>query len=655
MLLTRLCGALALLACIAATNPASAQALSQGDQAIYRSAFEKADLKDWSAARATAAQAGDPTLAEVILWLQLQDSSRTGDFVTIVSFLVENPGWPRLDDLRRRAEEAMPQELAPADVIAYFDAYPPLSGKGTLRQLAALEALGRTEELQLAAIDAWNGRDFSSSDEKTFLERYASIIPARLAWTRLDRLLWEGQTTAAERILPFVDADHRALARARIVLRNGGPGVDGAVNAVPLGLADDPGLLYERLRWRRTHGNEAGAIELLARAPAELGYPDLWAQERLILARDLLETGNAAGAYRILAQHFELSGAVYHEVEWLAGWISLRKLGNARNALDHFMTFYGEVSYPISRARGAYWAGRAAEALGDTGIATTWYDLAADNGTTFYGQLGAAKLGIQPRLPEAPQPTQAEIAAFAGDELTTIVRQLAEIGQERLVRVFLTRMTDATDSGARHQLIGQLALVLRRPDLAVMVAKRAVQAGSVLVTAGYPMIALPEPVPVDPSLAYAIIRQESGFDPGVVSPAGARGLMQLMPATAREVAGKLGLSSSDAKLTSDPLFNMRLGTTYLAQMIENQNGSFVRAIASYNAGPGRVRQWVEAMGDPHDPNVDIVDWIEEIPFSETRNYVQRVLEGMEVYRMLNGQETAGLFNDMKMNCTQATC
>lgn len=654
MLLTRLCGALALLLCIAA-GPVAAQALSESDRAIYRSAFERGDLKDWTGARANAARASDPTLAEVILWLQFQDSSRTGDFVDIVSFLVANPGWPRLDDLRRRAEEAMPQTMTPDDAIAYFDAYPPLSGKGALRQLAALEALGRTDDVQRAAIDAWNNRNFSSSDEKTFLERYARIIPASLAWTRLDRLLWEGQTGAAERILGFVDADHQTLARARIVLRSGLGGVDGAVARVPPGLADDPGLLYERLRWRRTNGNQVGAAELLARAPAVLPFPDLWAKERLILAHEMLDAGNAAGAYRMLAQHYELSSALYHEVEWLAGWIALRKLGNARNALDHFMTFYGEVSYPISRARGAYWAGRAAEALGETGIAATWYDLAADNGQTFYGQLAAAKIGIQPRLPSAPQPTQAEIAAFAGDELTTIVRQLAEIGQERLVRVFLTRMTDATDSGPRHQLIGQLALVLGRPDLAVMVAKRAIQAGTVLVTAGYPMIALPQPVPVDPSLAYSIIRQESSFDPAAVSPAGARGLMQLMPATAREVAGKLGLSTSENRLTSDPQHNMTLGTTYLAQMIDNQNGSFVRAIAAYNAGPGRVRQWVGTMGDPHDPNIDIVDWIEEIPFSETRNYVQRVLEGMEVYRMLNGQESAGLFADMKMDCAQDTC
>lgn len=654
-MLTRLHGALALLVCAVFVTPAAAQALSDADRAVYRTAFARASASDWSGARAAAAQASDPTLAEVVLWLQLQDTSRTQDYVQIVSFIVSNPGWPRLDDLRRRAEEAIPEELPAPDVIAYFDVYPPLSGTGTLRYLDALAALGRTEALQAAVLDAWNNRDFKASDEKAFLERYARLIPASLAWTRLDRLLWDGNTTAAQRILPLVDAGHQALARARIVLRTGAPGVDGAVSQVPAALASDPGLLYERLRWRRQHGNDAGMAELLAQAPQNVPYANLWAEERLILARRLIEAGQDAAAYRILADHYDRSGAIYHEVEWLAGWIALRKLGNATAALDHFMTFYSEVSYPISRARGAYWAGRAAEALGDTNIAASWYDLAADNGQTFYGQLGAAKLGIEPRLPDAPQPDPGEIAAFAADELTTIVRQLAEIGEEHLVRVFLTRMTDATNSGPRHQLIGQLALVLGRPDLAVMVSKRAIQAGTVLVTAGYPMIALPEPMPIDPALAYAIIRQESQFDSRAVSPAGARGLMQLMPATADEVAGKLGLSNSSDKLTSDPLHNMRLGSTYLAQMIQGQGGSYVRAVAAYNAGPGRVRQWVAAMGDPHDPSIDIVDWIEEIPFSETRNYVQRVLEGMEVYRMLSGVKTAGLFADMKMTCTETVC
>jgi len=485
------------------------------------------------------------------------------------------------------------------------------------------------------------------------MERYAGLIPASMAWDRLDRLLWEGNANAAQRILPLVDAGHQALARARMLLRNSAPGVDGAIAKVPDALTSDPGLLYERLRWRRLHGNDEGVLEILAAAPRAIPYPDLWAEERLIAARRLLEAGDDRGAYRVLADHYELSGAIYHEIEWLAGWIALRKLGDAQAALDHFMSFYSEVSFPISRARGAYWAGRAAEALGGTGIATVWYDLAADHGQTFYGQLGAARIGIEPRLPEAPEPTEAELEAFTRDELTAVVRQLHEIDEEQLVRVFLTRMIEAAASPARHQLIGQLALVMGRPDLAVLVAKEAVKAGTVLVTAGYPMIALPSEMPIDPALAYAVMRQESAFDPGAISPAGARGLMQLMPATAQEIAGKLGLATSNDKLTSDPQHNIRLGSAYLAAMIRGQGGSFVRAVAAYNAGPGRVREWVAAMGDPHDPSTDIVDWIEEIPFSETRNYVQRVLEGMEIYRMLQGVRTAGLMQTMQTQCAQA--
>ena len=283
-------------------------------------------------------------------------------------------------------------------------------------------------------------------------------------------------------------------------------------------------------------------------------------------------------------------------------------------------------------------------------LAEVWYDLAAGYGTTFYGQLGAGKIGVAPRLPDAPPITSAELQAFADDELTSVVRQLHEIGEENLVRTFLLAMTDNTTSSARHQLIGQLALVMNRPDLAVIIAKRAVRNGTVLVTAVYPVLDLPAGSTVDPALALAIIRQESQFNAGAISPAGARGLMQLMLPTAQEMAGDLGISTSSSKLLNDPQHNMRLGMAYIQEMLETQNGSFVRAIASYNAGPGRVRQWVGEMGDPHAPGIDIVDWIEEIPYEETQNYVQRVLEGMQVYRMLGGAQAADLQLDPKTAC-----
>jgi soluble lytic murein transglycosylase len=640
--------------CAASTAAQAQQALSSADNAIYRAAFAAAYGDRWSDVRLNANQADDPTLAKVLRWMELKDADRANDYNAIAQFLIQNPGWPSQSTLRQRAEEALTAAVPNQDVVAYFELFEPTTDDGLLRYIGALIGVGRNDEARALIADSWRNWDFELSGETAFLQLYGSQLNADLNWERIDRLIWEGKTTAAQRILASIQGDRGALARARILLRTGANGVDAAIAAVPAQLQNDDGLLYERMRWRSTRGDASGTLELLLLAPDSLSHPDLWADERLKIAKLFIDKDEFAAAYRVLADHYDMSGALNHEVDWLAGWLALRKLNEPAAALDHFMTFYGEVSFPISRARGAYWAGRAAEVMGDPSLAAVWYDIAAQNGTTFYGQLGAAKIGIMPRLPEAPPITAADMQAFADDELTTIVRQLHEIGEENLVRLFMLAMIDNTTSSAQHELIGQLTLVMGRPDLAVVVAKRAVRNGTVLVTAGYPVLDLPAGSTVDPALALAIIRQESAFIQDAVSPAGARGLMQLMLPTAEEMAANLGVSTSASKLLNDPEHNMRLGMAYIQEMLETQNGSFVRAIASYNAGPGRVRQWVGEMGDPHAPGIDIVDWIEEIPFSETQNYVQRVLEGMQVYRMLAGAQLSDMQLDPKTAC-QSPC
>ncbi len=640
---------------LAQTGPAQAQQeLSSTDNAIYRAAFAATYGDRWTDVRLNADQASDPTLAKVLRWMELKDPDRNSDYAAITQFMIQNPYWPSQTSLRAQAENSISGIVPAQDAVSYFDMFKPVTDEGLLDYIASLMALGRVEEARARIADAWVNWDFEDAEEITFLRNYGSLLTADQHWQRIDRLIWEGKTMAAQRILPSIQGDRAALARARILLRTGANGVDTAINALPAHLQNDEGLLYERMRWRSAHGDASGTLELLLKAPDNLSHPDLWAEERLDIANLFIDDGKYAAAYRVLAGHYDMSGAFNYEVDWLAGWLALRKLNEPAAALNHFMTFYSEVSYPISRARGAYWAGRAAEVMGDNSLAAVWYDIAAQNGTTFYGQLGAAKIGSMARLPEAPPISAADMQAFADDELTTIVRQLHEIGEENLVRVFMLAMIDNTASSADHELIGQLALVMNRPDLAVMVAKRAKRNGTVLVTAGYPVVDLPAGSTVDPALVLAIIRQESAFNPEAISLAGARGLMQLTMPTAEEMAGKLGISTSASKLLNDPQHNMRLGMAYIQEMLATQNGSFVRAIASYNAGPGRVRQWMSEMGYPHAPGIDIVDWIEEIPFSETQNYVQRVLEGMQVYRMLAGAQLSDLQLDPKTAC-QSPC
>ncbi len=627
-----------------------AHALSEADQALYAQAFEEVEEGNWQDAYGLAARASDQRLAEVIYWLDLQDTETEEPFSEILGFMLDHPDWPRLRTLRGIAEEAMPDDLPANDVIAYFGAYPPVETAGIVRYGLALIRSGQDAEATALVRSAWVADDFSASEEADFLKYFRSRLTLDDHLARLDRLLWEGKTFSAKRMLNRVGQDQAALAFARITLRSAEPGVDGAINRVPAELRDDPGLIFERLRWRRVKGFDDSAAELLMPSPDELVYPDLWARERLILARRYLDNDDAATAYRLLADHGNTNGAFHHEVDWLAGWVALRKLDEPAVALDHFMTFYEGVGYPISRSRGAYWAGRAAEAMGDMEQARVWYDLAADHGNTFYGQLGAEKLDVAPRFAEVPEPTEAEVNAFAADELVTLVRLLDEVGARDQVRRFLLHIGDRADSPATLHLSAQLALVLGRPDLAVSIAKAGVRRGTVLVYAGYPMIDLPTESTVDPALALAVIRQESSFDPGAISSAGARGLMQLMPATAQGVADDLGIYHTRAKLTSDPLHNMRLGTAYMAELLDAQGGSYVRAIAAYNAGPSRVYRWINEYGDPTAPGTDIVDWIEQIPFSETRNYVQRVLEALIVYRVLHGVQTASLNDSLTGHC-----
>ena len=590
-----------------------AKALSDADKSVYIQAFSDAEAGDWNSAYGLAARAEDKRLAEVLYWLDLQDLERRNPFSEVLGFMLDHPDWPGQHKLRGIAEETMPDDLPTADIIAYFTTYPPVESAGVIRYGPALLRTGPEADVDAFIRTAWIEDDFASTEEADFLKYFKPRLTMDDHLARLDRLLWEGKTISAKRMLKRVDQDTAALAFARITLRSLEQGVDGAIARVPASLRDDPGLVFERLRWRRIKGLDDSAVALLMSPPSELVYPDVWAYERLVLARRYLDIGDDATAYRVLADHLEVSGALYHEVDWLAGWIALRKLDQPGVARDHFETFYDEVGYPISRARGAYWAGRAAEAMGKSEDAKMWYNLAADHGNTFYGQLAADELGVAPRFAPVPEPGETDINAFAADELTTLVRLLAEIDERDLVRRSLLQIGENAQTPEMLHLTAQFALVLGRLDLAVAVAKAGVRRGTVLVYAGYPMIDLPPESRVDPALALAVIRQESSFDPGAVSSAGARGLMQLMPATAAGVAGDLGIAHNKAKLTSDPDHNMRLGTAYLFELLGDQGGSYVRAIAAYNAGPSRVYRWVDLYGDPAAPGADVVDWIGRCP------------------------------------------
>jgi soluble lytic murein transglycosylase len=598
---------------------------------------------DWSAARDAVAPLGDPAADTLILWRALLAGS--GDWPAYRDFIAAHPDWPRMAALRQRAELTIPPRADPATVLAFFAEAPPQTGAGALRLAEALAADGRPGEAAEIVVAAWREMPLNAEDEAAFLAAWGGPLrPHHTA--RLDRLLWQGRGDAARRMLPRVPEDWRALAEARLALRALAPGVDARIEAVPRSLQDDPGLAFERFLWRVRKGREADALILIEAAsapPAALGDPAAWAPQRRRLARLALQDGDAVRAYDLAARHGLSAGADFAALEWLAGYAALRGLDDPGRAAAHFSRLQDGVDSPISLGRAGYWLGRALEAAGDAAGAAAAFAQAAQHQTSFYGQLAAERAGIAPD-PDltgaalAPAADRARIAAHPVVRAAALLLAAGERGTAERFLVHLAGVLPAADLPA----LGDAILDLGAPHIALMAAKRAATRGIVLPRPYYPLTAMARySYPVETALVLAIARRESEFAIDVVSPAGALGLMQLMPATAEAVAGAAGLPWENGRLTRDWQYNAALGSLYLAELMAIYDGALPLVAAAYNAGPNRVDAWLEEIGDPRTGRIDPVDWVEAIPFAETRNYVMRVMESLHVYRArLTGQVPA---------------
>jgi soluble lytic murein transglycosylase len=605
---------------------------------------------DWTAAETLAAPAHDRLPAEAIAFLDYARAGSGASFGDIASFVDAHPDWPNQKLLREHAEEAI-ATATDAQLVPWFQAHPPILPAAQLRLAQIWMQSGRRADAEHLIRQAWINGDYSAIEEKFMLERYRDVLRGEDNTRRLDRLIWDHQTDEAKHMLKHVGADTAALAQARLGLAAMSAGVERLIARVPARLQNDPGLLFERMRWRRHKDFDDDAAAILEHPPAELVRPEAWAAERLIIARRLLDDGQAARAYKLAAANNLTTGPTFAELEFLAGWIALRNLNQPGTAYNHFVHLYHAVTLPVSLARGAYWSARAAEAMSEAALAATWYDTAAPFVTTYYGQLAAAHLGTTSATLKVsePTPTAAESQAFENNELVQLARNLAQIGDTDDLPPFLRRITDEAKTPSDYALTARLARALDRPDIAVFAAKRASYAGTTLMDEGYPLADLPPGGNAEAPLVLAMTRQESAFDTGAVSSAGAMGLMQLMPATANKIAQLLHLPFSRQRLTTDLAYNVTLGRAYLDSLVDDFSGSYVLAVAAYNAGPARVHQWIADHGDPRSANVDPIDWVERIPYTETRNYVQRVLENLQVYRFRLGAAlpTLSLAADLK--------
>jgi soluble lytic murein transglycosylase len=626
-------------------SAAEAKLLSASDKAIYVDAFNQVDKQNWAKARETAQRAKEKLPAKLIQWLDLIRPGPGRSFDEITKFMRDNPDWPGQISLQQAGERAMPADYGIAETLAWFKSRNPQTIEGTIALGRAYAASGLRDDAARVVRAGWIGMSISPDKEQAYIDQFGSFLRPQDHLARLDRLLWAGDTDNARRAMAQVDDDHRKLAEARIRLMTGGANVDNVVAAVPKSLQKDPGLIYDRARFKRRNDDDVGAAALLDPPPPTNPYPVLMWKEYEYAARHALERGDISVAYRLAEAHGADDGTVFADGEFLAGWIALRFLNEYKSGYDHFTKLYAGVGSAISKGRGAYWAGRAAEEMGEKALAQEWYKKATESLSSYYGQLAAQRLGTSDGLsfPRLPKITNEGKAKFEKLELVRLVRMLGELDEADRCRSFLMRLTERAKEPAEYRMIADLADDIGRRDYGVAVAKQARQQGVELLDYLYPMQALPTGDNPEDALILAVIRQESAFDQKATSSAGALGLMQLMPRTAKQVAKKLQLPYSDTKLTKDPTYNIKLGRAYLNDLVNGFGGSYILAIASYNAGPARVQSWLSEYGDPRDRGVDAIDWIETIPFSETRNYVQRVLENLQVYRhRLNGKTEIAL-------------
>lgn len=613
-------------------RPAGLAGLSPSD-AAWRTALTYAASGDWAQAAAVRGRGRDASLEALYQWTRLRDGDQPTTFAEIERFLHDHPGWPDEASLVARGEELMTSDISLARRLEWFAKHPPRSTQGRLAHLEAVARTGDAAAVQAQARETWRQIELGKRDEAQFLARYGKHLRQIDHIERLDQMLWRGHSGAARQAMEHAPDGWQKLADARLRLRFKQAGVDEAIRRVPKELQNDPGLHYERLRWRRQAGMEIAARELMFEAPPSAEFAGLWWRERAWHIREAMDDGKFQDAYLLAASHNQRSGAPFAEAEWLAGWLALRFLDRPKDALRHFTQLHGNVSTPISSGRAAYWAGRAAEVVGNPDEAREWYARGAAFQTTFYGQLAAARIGAKRiSLPEPAAPDAAARAAFNADDEVQAARALLRLRMDGTARLFMRHLAVSSDDIDRSALIAEMAVEAGELGTAVFTARRAATGRMILPALGYPLL---DPLPTngpEPAFVHAIIRQESSFETTAISRVGARGLMQLMPGTAEMTAKSIGLEYDLGSLIARPDYNVRLGSTYLKQMVDRFDGHYIKAIAAYNAGPGRVVAWVKAHGDPSDPAVDVVDWIERIPFSETRNYVQRVLEALHVYR-----------------------
>ncbi len=595
---------------------------------------------------AGAAGVADPAARALLEWVAIRHNGKALGFERLSAFLKSNPAWPTAAFTRRRAEEALfAEDKSPAVVHAFFAPQKPVGAAGKVALALVLKGEGSDKDALALVRSAWREDGLGKDVEDAIIGQFKGALSRADHRYRMERLLFRNEWDAAIRAAGQAGSDYVALAKARVAVGRKAGNAAALVAAVPESVRGDTSYLYARALLLRRADKPAEAARIIANVPRDRAIVvdgDEWWVERRLIARKLLDEGDARGAYRVVNDHAAETPPRKIEAEFHAGWIALRFLKDPGLAARHFATAAAVAETPISVGRVAYWQGRAAEAANETAAARQHYERAAAQSITYYGQLARAKLGLRDLPLRRPQ--QTSTAAFERSDVYRAIRMLYEAGERELAIPLFTDLAQKLTDPGQIDALADLAATYRDARAMVLIGKAATQRGQPLDLAAFPTIGMPafEPVgePVEKPMIFAIARQESVFDSRALSSAGARGLMQLMPATARRTATRAGIGFDAARLTSDAAYNARVGATHLRELVDEWRGSYILTFAAYNAGGSNVKKWIAAYGDPRSASVDPVDWVERIPFSETRNYVQRVLENVQVYRQRLGERTA---------------
>ena len=597
--------------------------------------------RNFSRAKAAAPNIEDPIARSLAEWMYFYGEDPNISVTEADRFLDTHPEWPAARRIQTHVERRMPKSTPADQVLAFFDSRDPVSGHGKLQLARAMFAQGDHDAGELHLRDAWVNDGFSVKDEREILANYGGRLRVEDHIARVDRLLWSRQVTAARRVFPKLPSNERRKAETRASLLLGAANGGALYNSLGDIDRSDSGVALAAVRYYRRRKEEPRAAAIARQAPgdpATIRNAGRWWDERQLLMRWALTNKIYSEAYAMAAGHgLEPGTTDFSEAEFNAGWIALRYLGDPERARIHFAALTAAVKTPISLARGRYWMARASDAMGNDVQATIDYDLAASYPYTYYGQLAAERLGgdaLSPRFEANPLPSAHDRTLFDARPSVAAMKMLTDLGDERLFRIFSYHIDDLLQNSGEYRALAELASKIDAPHVSVRAGKVSVRKNAFAPEVSYPVIYIPEAAKrfAPEEVILGLSRQESEFNPRAYSRAGARGLMQLIPSTAKITAKKERLPYRRSALLDDPVYNMTIGSAHLSHLFERFDGSWLMTFAAYNAGAGRVNQWIGRYGDPRSPNIDPIDWIENIPFSETRNYVQRVMENAQVYR-----------------------